>query len=54
LAILRELGADYIVVSNLEKTRYPGGLLPNFEEVLTLVFSSDVGLGSRIYMVPSH
>ena len=54
LAILRELDADYIVVSNLEKTRYPGDLLPNFEEVLTLVFDSNVGLGSHIYMVPAH
>ncbi|MFL2636335.1 MAG: DUF2298 domain-containing protein [Tepidiformaceae bacterium] len=52
LAILRELGANYLVVSGLERVSYPDNFLLHFDAILTLVFGDNTGLDARIYSIP--
>ncbi|SVE33754.1 uncharacterized protein METZ01_LOCUS486608, partial [marine metagenome] len=52
LAILRELSANYLVVSGLERVSYPDNFLLHFDAILTLVFSDNTGPEARIYSIP--
>ena len=49
LDALRELGADYVVVGRVERSRYVGDLMPPFETFLDLVFD---GGDTAVYALP--
>ena len=49
LAILRELGARYVVVGNLERERYLDGVMPPFGTFLDTVFAHG---DARVYRLP--
>ncbi|MXW26232.1 MAG: hypothetical protein F4Z77_08105 [Dehalococcoidia bacterium] len=51
LAALEALGASYVVVGPLERSRYPDGLLPPFADFLETVFSQGA---VTVYRVPSY
>ncbi len=48
-ALLTELDAEFVVVSNLERSRYPATHLPDFSRSLDLVFEQG---GARVYALP--
>ena len=50
LAALGELGAGYVVVGRVERSRYLGDLMPPFEEFLDLAFADG---DTRVYRIPS-
>ncbi len=54
LDALHQLGADWLVVGELERSHYPG-LIPPFETFLELVFEAgDAGFGGvRVFRVPA-
>jgi len=47
---MRETGATYLVVSRLEYSRYPGDIMPDFGQVLDLVFEHG---NARVYRRPA-
>lgn len=49
LAVLRELGARYVVVGNLERERYRDGVMPPFGTFLDTVFADGE---ARVYRLP--
>ena len=49
LAVLRELGARYVVVGNLERERYRDGVMPPFGTFLDTVFAHGE---ARVYRIP--
>ncbi len=51
LAVMREAGARYLVVGDVELSRFPGDLMPKFEQFLDVAFESS---GRRVYSVPSY
>jgi len=47
--VMRETGASYLVVGNVEHSRYPGDIMPDFAAVLDIVFEQG---NARVYRLP--